>query len=128
MKYIILISLLVAILITVTTVMKSKEANKKKVTSPQSDNEEVPIVMKQYEFIPNPIRLKLNRKVRLKLTTLDMPHSIYIPKLNLMVYADIPNKPVYRDFIPKQKGEFQVECSIMCGDGHMDMKAKLIVE
>ncbi|MNJ65508.1 Cytochrome C oxidase subunit II, periplasmic domain [compost metagenome] len=51
-------------------------------------------------------------------------HGIIIPGLKV----DLKGKSQSKVVVPKETGEFEIACSIMCGAGHSTMISKLIVE
>jgi cytochrome c oxidase subunit II len=81
----------------------------------------------QFGFEPNEIRVKKGDIVKLLATSRDVAHGIYIKEydVNERLEKDQVNKI---EFAAKIKGEFDILCSVYCGQGHQAMKAKLIVE
>lgn len=88
---------------------------------------EVIITAKQYSFSPDPLKLKLNEKVNLRLISKDVPHGFMVPELNIDIYVE-PGKEKVITFQPTRKGTFTVICSIACGAGHSSMRGTIIVE
>jgi cytochrome c oxidase subunit 2 len=68
----------------------------------------------------------INRPIRLDLKSLDVLHGFYIPAFR--VKADVvPGKNNYTWFQATQKGEFDIECTVMCGVSHSYMLSKVHV-
>lgn len=88
---------------------------------------EIKVTAKKYSFSPNPIRLKLNEQVRLRITSDDVPHGFAILELGIDQALE-PGKESVVNLQPTKKGTFTVMCSIACGSGHADMRGSIIVE
>ena len=87
----------------------------------------IKITAKQFEFSPREIKLKKGQPVVLELTTLDRSHGFNCPDLG--VRADIePGKVSRVRLVPQKTGSFDFTCDIFCGEGHMDMAGKIVVE
>jgi cytochrome c oxidase subunit II len=68
----------------------------------------------------------LGRPVRLDLKTLDVLHGFYVPAFRIK--SDIvPGRDNYTWFEPTQLGDFDVECTVMCGVNHSYMLSKVRV-
>lgn len=68
----------------------------------------------------------LGRPVRLDLKSLDVLHGFYIPAFRIK--ADVvPGKDNYTWFQPSQTGDFDIECTVMCGVNHSYMLSKVRV-
>jgi cytochrome c oxidase subunit 2 len=68
----------------------------------------------------------LGRPVRLNLKSLDVLHGFYIPAFRIK--ADVvPGKDNYTWFQPSQTGDFDIECTVMCGVNHSYMLSKVRV-
>ena len=81
----------------------------------------------RYKFVPDPIVVRLNEKVRLVVTSADVAHGFAIPEFN--VNLSVPaGKTVNIEFVPDKKGTFLAYCSVYCGPGHGHMQAKFIVK
>lgn len=81
----------------------------------------------QFGFSPDTIRVKKDDIVKVYITSRDVSHGFYIKEYNI-------NVPVQKgeikkiEFFAGKIGEFDILCSVYCGRGHGNMKAKLIVE
>ena len=68
----------------------------------------------------------LGRPVRLNLKSLDVLHGFYVPAFRIK--ADVvPGKDNYTWFQATQLGDFDVECTVMCGVNHSYMLSKVHV-
>jgi cytochrome c oxidase subunit 2 len=87
----------------------------------------IPVVAKKYTFEPQEIRLKKGETVLLEVTSADVQHGFSVPGLDI-------SEPIQRGRVaqirltPETRGEFRVECDIICGAGHDEMAGKIIVE
>ncbi len=78
---------------------------------------------------PQTIRASRGRAVTIVIRNRDVvTHGFYLPALGLHV-SDIQAGDVARvSFTPEVAGEFAFYCAVWCGDYHMQMRGKLIVE
>lgn len=82
---------------------------------------EITVDAKMFEFNPSVIKVKEGERIRLKVNSLDVEHSIYIPELEIHAHGE-------EVFVADKKGEFEFFCHSYCGSGHEAMKGVLIVE
>ena len=81
----------------------------------------------RYGFSPAEIVVKKGDIVKIYATSRDVTHGVYIKAYGI-------NVPVKKgevkkiEFLADKAGEFVIRCSVYCGPGHDNMKAKLIVE
>ncbi len=88
---------------------------------------EFDVIAKQFEFVPGVITVNQGDLVRLKVKSIDVPHGIGITEFG--VNEGLPtNVERVVEFIADKKGTFTIFCTVYCGDGHGDMKGKLIVQ
>jgi heme/copper-type cytochrome/quinol oxidase subunit 2 len=87
----------------------------------------VPVTMKKGDISPKEIRVLQNEPVRLAVSTLDVQHGFEIPQLGVSEPVN-PGKPAEVALDTSRKGTFKIQCGIMCGAHHDDMRALLIVE
>jgi len=73
------------------------------------------------------ITVKQGDKVKLNVKSIDVTHGFAIPEFNVKVDL-LPNKEETIEFVADKKGEFTFFCSVICGEGHKNMKGKLVVE
>ncbi len=88
---------------------------------------EFEITAKQWEFVPNIIRVNLGDTVKLTITSADVTHGFNLPDFGIREALD-PGKTVIVEFDADKKGTFTFACYIPCGRGHGGMNGKLIVE
>jgi cytochrome c oxidase subunit 2 len=68
----------------------------------------------------------VNRPIRLNLKSLDVLHGFYIPAFR--VKSDVvPGKENYVWFQATELGDFDIECTVMCGVNHSAMLSKVHV-
>ena len=68
----------------------------------------------------------LGRPVRLNLKSLDVLHGFYVPAFRIKSDV-VPGKDNYTWFEATQLGDFDVECTVMCGVNHSYMLSKVHV-
>ena len=95
--------------------------------SPSTDVKEFKITSKQFSFEPSTIEVNKGDKVRLIVTSMDVPHGISIPEYNINERLDV-GKSATIEFTADKEGTFTAFCSVFCGSGHANMKGKLIVK
>jgi cytochrome c oxidase subunit 2 len=68
----------------------------------------------------------IGRPIRLNLKSLDVLHGFYVPAFRIK--ADVvPGKENYTWFQATQLGDFDIECTVMCGVNHSYMLSKVRV-
>jgi cytochrome c oxidase subunit 2 len=87
----------------------------------------IKVVMKRYSIEPNPIRLKQGHPATLEVSTADVQHGFNVQAFNIDEPIQ-PGKPATIHVTPPEKGQFNVECDIVCGPGHDNMQGTLVVE
>ena len=88
---------------------------------------EFKITAKQFAFEPSTIEVNKGDKVRLIVTSMDVPHGMSIPEYGINERLE-PKKPVTVEFTASKFGTFTAFCSVFCGSGHQSMKGKIIVK
>ncbi len=68
----------------------------------------------------------LGRPVRLNLKSLDVLHGFYVPAFRIKSDV-VPGKNNYTWFQADQLGDFDIECTVMCGVNHSYMLSKVHV-
>ncbi|MCF7916775.1 MAG: YHS domain-containing protein [Candidatus Omnitrophica bacterium] len=81
----------------------------------------------QFGYQPQEIKVKKGDIVRIIATSRDVPHGFSIKDYNINVVLKKGQEKKI-EFIADQAGKFPIICSVYCGRGHHQMKAKLIVE
>lgn len=87
----------------------------------------VKVTMKKYQIEPAEIRLKQGVPAVLEVSTLDVQHGFGVPVMGIEEPIQ-PGKPAEITIDTSKKGEYPVECTIICGPHHDDMKAKIVIE
>jgi len=77
----------------------------------------------------NELRLPENRQVLLRLSSLDVIHSFWVPEFRVKQDALPGGKDFVRDLriTPTEIGEYKVRCAELCGLDHAYMEAPVIV-
>lgn len=88
---------------------------------------EIAISAKKFSFSPNPIKLKLNEKVRFRITSQDVTHGFSLPEFGIDEVIE-PGKETVIDFHASKRGRFTLLCSVQCGTGHSGMKGTIVIE
>ena len=88
---------------------------------------EFKMTAKQFAFEPSTIEVNKGDKVRLIVTSTDVPHGIAIPEYGINQRLE-PGQPVTIELTADKQGTFTAFCSVLCGSGHRDMKGKIIVK
>jgi cytochrome c oxidase subunit II len=92
-----------------------------------TEENEVQITAKKYEFQPDIINVKQGDHVRLVITAKDHDHGFKLKAYNINQRLK-KGVPTTIEFTADQAGTFPFECSVFCGLGHPHMKGKLVVE
>ena len=95
-------------------------------TAQNGEVKEFRMTAKQFAFEPSTIEVNKGDKVRLIVTSVDVPHGIAITEYGINKRLD-PGQPVTIEFIADKQGTFTAFCSVVCGSGHKGMKGKIIV-
>ena len=88
--------------------------------------QEVSIIARNFEYLPNQIVVRKDQPVRIYLTSVDNPHGFALGAYKIKREVD-PGTVTIIDFVPDKAGEFPFHCSVFCGWGHVGMKGKLFV-
>ena len=101
---------------------------------PSSDNArltgktvELDVEAKQWEFTPDTITVNKNDRVILHITSVDVTHGFALDAYDIRESLD-PGITVTVDFIANKAGECPFYCSVFCGQGHGQMRGKLVVK
>lgn len=87
----------------------------------------IAVVMKKYAVEPPVIRVPRGAFVELIVTTPDVQHGFYVPGLGIREPVH-KSRPAVITFDAETPGEYPVECSILCGPGHDEMRGKIVIE
>ncbi|MFD2613330.1 cytochrome C oxidase subunit II [Paenibacillus gansuensis] len=98
---------------------KSEEAE-----SPEEAANTLKIVASNFEFDQKEYRVKAGDKKIVKLQNKRGKHGVEIQGLNVKLEGDKLEQEITFD----KPGTYPLVCSVMCGEGHLEMKSVLIVE
>lgn len=87
----------------------------------------IEVIAKDFEFIPDTIRVKTGTLVTLKLKSIEGTHGFNLGAFGIDERLD-ENVTKIVEFYAGQEGEFGIRCSHFCGIGHLGMTGKLIIE
>jgi cytochrome c oxidase subunit 2 len=73
------------------------------------------------------LHLPIGRPVKVLLRSIDVLHDFYVPEIRAKMDL-VPGIVTYFWFTPTKIGEFEILCAAYCGNGHPQMRGKLIVE
>jgi heme/copper-type cytochrome/quinol oxidase subunit 2 len=85
------------------------------------------LTAKKYSFDPDTMYVKLNDKVRIVATSVDVTHGFSLSDFGVRQELP-PGKRKVIEFKADKRGVFVYECFVYCGSGHSKMKGKLVVE
>ena len=94
---------------------------------PKPETVRIQVTAHRYAFEPAVIRVRKGQDVTLEISTTDVQHGFSIKELGIEESIQ-KGKPAFVSFTPRQIGEYNVECSVLCGPQHEQMRAKLVVE
>ena len=94
---------------------------------PSGEVKEIKVTARQFQFEPSAIEVNKGDKVRLIVTSVDVPHGISIPEYGINERLN-PGTPVTIEFTAEKEGTFTTFCSVFCGSGHSNMKGKIVVK
>jgi heme/copper-type cytochrome/quinol oxidase subunit 2 len=86
---------------------------------------EVAVIASKPGFGPSTIEVTAGEPVRLVIRSNDVVHGFSIPKLKIDVHIPKSGETVFVSFIAPPPGQYRIECSEYCGNGHGQMKAVL---
>lgn len=96
-------------------------------STPEPSIKEFKITAKQFSFTPDTIEVNKGDKVRLIVTSVDVPHGFAVREYDINERLE-PGKPATIEFTADKEGTFTAYCSVFCGSGHSSMKGKLVVK
>ena len=87
----------------------------------------IDVVAKRFEFVPSTIEVIQGERVRIIVTSGDGFHGFGIEEFD--VSTEIARgDTVTVEFTPDVAGEFPILCTEYCGEGHEEMKGRLVVK
>lgn len=87
----------------------------------------VNMTAKQWEFIPNTVKVKQGQKVILNITSTDLDHGISLAAFGVSDTL-VSGKTTTVSFVADKVGSFGFFCSVFCGAGHGGMTGTVVVE
>lgn len=87
----------------------------------------IKIAAHKYAFEPSVIRLKQGEPVELEISTLDVQHGFEVKDLGVDESIQ-KGKPAIVAITPQRKGEYRMNCDIICGPGHDGMQGTIVVD
>jgi cytochrome c oxidase subunit 2 len=78
---------------------------------------------KTFKFDKEEYTIKKGEPIKLTLVNESGTHGITISGLDVKLNKDAPSKTI----TPEKAGTYTIQCNVPCGNGHITMKAKLIV-
>ncbi len=87
----------------------------------------IQVKMRKYSFDPPVIRVKQGDAVELEISAADVQHGFAVPDLDIKEPVPRGQTATVR-FKAENRGQFKIQCSILCGPGHDEMQGTLIVE
>lgn len=107
------------------------------ITSPAPDELVVEVTAQQFAWrfdypdygitSSSELHLPRGRQVLLKLTSVDVIHSLWVPELRVKQDA-VPGMTTELRITPTELGEYKVRCAELCGTAHYSMLAPVKVE
>jgi len=85
------------------------------------------VIAAKYDFYPETITVKKGIPVEISVTSIDVDHGISIMGLKISSGRIEKGKVTVFTFTPEETGEFKMECDVMCGSGHRNMRGILKV-
>lgn len=73
------------------------------------------------------LHLPAGREIRLNMSSPDVIHAFWVPEFRLQQYI-IPGRTTQLRLLPRRKGEYVLECNMLCGPYHGAMRATVYVE
>jgi cytochrome c oxidase subunit II len=87
----------------------------------------IDLTAKRFEFVPNTLTLKKGETVRLRVTSEDVTHGLFLR--DLKIDTDLaPGQTQELTVTPEKVGRFTAICHHFCGAQHGNMKLTIVVE
>ena len=87
----------------------------------------VKITARKYSYEPPVIHVKQGEQVELEISTTDVQHGFEAKGLGIDESIQ-KGKPAIVTFKAERRGEYSVNCDIICGPGHDGMEGKIVVD
>jgi cytochrome c oxidase subunit II len=92
-------------------------------TTTPDPNNEVNIVASNFHFDKEVYAVKAGEEVKLTFKNDEGNHGVNIDDFDVAIQGDGE-----ATFTPTEPGEYKIYCNIICGEGHADMVATLVVQ
>ncbi len=92
-----------------------------------SDVRTISITAKRFEFVPSSITLKKGETVKLRITSEDVTHGLFLRTLKIDTDL-VPGETENLTVTPQAAGTFTAICHHFCGASHGNMKLTVVVE
>jgi len=87
----------------------------------------VAVTAKRFEFVPATLTLKKGETVRLRVTSEDVTHGLFVRAFKIDTDIE-PGKIEEVEITPETTGTFTAICHHFCGAQHANMKLTIVVE
>jgi len=87
----------------------------------------VDVTAKRFEFVPSTLALKKGETVKLRITSEDVTHGLFLRPLKIDTDI-VPGEVRELTVTPQTAGTFTAICHHFCGSGHGGMKLTVVVE
>ena len=87
----------------------------------------IEVIAKDFEFIPDTIRVREGTLITLKLKSIEGTHGFDLGAFGIDERLD-ENVVKTVQFYAVKKGQYGIRCSHFCGIGHLGMTGELIIE
>jgi cytochrome c oxidase subunit II len=87
----------------------------------------IEVIAKDFEFIPDTIRVKEGTLVTLRLKSIEGTHGFELGAFGIDETLE-ENIEKIVDFYAAEKGIYGIRCSHFCGIGHLGMTGELVIE
>ena len=87
----------------------------------------IKVIAHKYGFEPSVIHVTKGEVVELEVSTLDVQHGFEVKGLGLDESVQ-KGRPAIVTFTPQRKGEYRMNCDIICGPGHDGMEGTIVVD
>ncbi|MHC4913727.1 MAG: cytochrome c oxidase subunit II, partial [Planctomycetota bacterium] len=77
-------------------------------------------------WVDNELHVPVDKAVRLNMRSEDVIHSFFVPEFRVKMDV-VPGRYTQLWFNAIRTGQYEVRCAELCGTGHSDMLAKLVV-
>lgn len=87
----------------------------------------IDVLASRFEFAPATISVTEGDRVRLRMRSADVAHSLAIKAFRVKALIPKGGETVTAEFVADRAGTFDFTCAEYCGTGHGGMKGKLVV-